>query len=80
MKDHVQAEERDLVHAKGFTKPVRNYKVLDRFAEMVEQGKAIREEREGLKVGVDLQKLGQADALKALESIISRLKQHKGEP
>src|SRR4029078_9055076 len=40
VKDHVRAEERDLVHAKGFTKPVRNYKILDRFDDMIEEGTA----------------------------------------
>jgi len=75
VKDHVRAEERDLVHAKGFTKPVRNYKVLDRFDDMIEQGTAIREEQDGLKVLVDLHKLRKADAVRALESIVSRLKE-----
>src|ERR671916_832878 len=30
VKDHVLAEEQDPVQAKGFARPVRNYKVLDR--------------------------------------------------
>ena len=75
LKDHVQVEERDLIHAKGLSKPVRNYRVIDRFDDMIGQGKAIREEKDGLRVLVDLQKLGKADAAKALETIVLRLKE-----
>ena len=75
VKDHVRADERDLLHAKGFTRPVRNYRVLDRFDDMIERGMAIREEQDGFKVVVDLHKLGKADAVRALESIVSRLKE-----
>jgi hypothetical protein len=42
---------------------------------MIEQGTAIREEQDGLKVLVDLHKLRKADAVRALESIVSRLKE-----
>lgn len=35
--------------AKGFSKPVRNYKVVERIDDMVGQGKVIREEQDGLK-------------------------------
>ena len=74
VKDNVLAEERDPIHAKGIAKPVRNYKVLSRLDDMVEQGRAIREEQDGLKVIVDLQKLDKERAVKALEDILSRLK------
>ena len=73
VKDHVLAEEQDPVQAKGFAKPVRNYKVLDRIDDMVEQGKVIREERDGVRVLLDLQKLGKVGAARVLESILSRL-------
>ena len=74
VKDHVVAEERKPVQAKGIAKPVRNYKVINCVVDLVEQGKAIREERDGLKVLVDLQKLDRHEAAKALESVLSRLK------
>ena len=74
VKDHVVAEERKPVQAKGIAKPVRNYKVINCVDDLVEQGKAIREERDGLKVLVDLQKLDRHEAAKALESVLSRLK------
>jgi adenylate cyclase len=73
VKDHVLAEEQAPVQAKGFARPVRNYKVLDRVDDMVEQGRVIREERDGARVLLDLRKLGKVGAAKLLESILSRL-------
>jgi adenylate cyclase len=74
VKDIVLAEERDPIHAKGIAKPVRNYKILERIDDMVGQGKVIREEQEGLRVLLDLQRLDRGTAIKALDNIISRLR------
>lgn len=74
VKDMVMAEERDPIRAKGIAKPVRNYKVLDRIDDMVVQGRAIREEQNGMKVLLDLHKLDKASAVKTLENILLRLK------
>ncbi|CAN7353047.1 PAS domain-containing protein [Phyllobacterium sp. LjRoot231] len=74
VKDRVLAEEREPIKAKGIAKPVRNYRVLQRIDDMVEDGKAIREEQDGLKILIDLQKLDKASAVKTLEGILSRLK------
>ena len=49
-KDIVLAAEREPIQAKGFARPVRNYKVLERIDDMVEHGKAIREEQDGLRI------------------------------
>ena len=49
VKDRVLAEEREPINAKGIAKPVRNYRVLERIDDMVQRGKAIREEQDGLK-------------------------------
>jgi PAS domain S-box-containing protein len=74
VKDKVLAEEREPIQAKGIAKPVRNYRVLGRIDDMVAQGQVMREEQDGLKVLVDLQKLNKDRAVKALEHILSRLK------
>jgi adenylate cyclase len=74
VKEMVLAEEREPIQAKGIAKPVRNYRVLDRIDDLVGQGKAIREEQDGMRVLLDLQKLDKASAVKALENILSRLK------
>src|SRR6476660_3559189 len=74
VKDHVMAEERSHIQAKGIAKPVRNYAVTAPIDELVAQGRTIHEEQTGLRVLVDFQKLDKAKAVKALESILSRLK------
>src|SRR6266487_3278803 len=74
VKDIVLAEERDPIQAKGFAKPVRNYKVLDQFDKLVGERRVIREEQDGLRVFVDLENLDKANAVQALESILSRLR------
>jgi PAS domain S-box-containing protein len=73
VKDTILAEEQDAIQAKGFAKPVRNYKVLDQFDKLVGQRTVIREEQDGLRVFLDLQKLDKANAVQALKNILSRL-------
>jgi len=60
VKDAVLAEEQDPIQAKGFAKPVRNYKVLDQFDMLIGQSRVIREEHDGLRVFLDLEKLDKA--------------------
>jgi adenylate cyclase len=74
VKDRVLAEEREPIRAKGIAKPVRNYRVLERVDDMIEKGKAIREEQAGLKILLDLHRLDKASAVRTLEGILSRLK------
>ncbi len=73
VKDMVLAEEQGPIQAKGFAKPVRNYKVLDQLDKLMDQRRVIREEQDGLRVFLDLQKLDKASAVQALQSILSRL-------
>jgi PAS domain S-box-containing protein len=74
IKDHVLAEERTPIQAKGIAKPVRNYTVIAPIKDLVAQGQAIHEEQDGLRLLVDLQKLDKEKAVKALESVLTRLK------
>ncbi len=71
VKDRILAEEQTAIQAKGFAKPVRNYKVLD-LVDRLGQGRVIREEKDGLRLFLDLQKLDRAAAVQALKSILSR--------
>ncbi len=73
VKDLVLAEEQGPIQAKGFAKPVRNYKVLDQLDKLIDQRRVIREEQDGLRVFLDLQKLDKASAVQALQSILLRL-------
>jgi PAS domain S-box-containing protein len=74
VKDSVLAEERDPIQAKGFSKLVRNYKVLDQADRLADQKRVIREEQDGLRLVLDLQKLDKAIAAQTLERILSRLR------
>jgi hypothetical protein len=51
---------------------VRNYAVIAPIEDLVAQGRA--EEQYGLRLLVDLQKLDKEKAVKALESVLTRLK------
>lgn len=74
VKERVLAEEGEPVRAKGIARPVRNYRVLDRVEDAIRDGRAIREEQNGLKLLVDLQKLDVPSAVKTLEGVLARLK------
>ena len=74
VKDSILTREQDPINAKGLAKPVRNYKVLDQFDKLTDQGKVIREEQDGMRVFLDLQRLDKASAAQVLETILARLR------
>jgi adenylate cyclase len=67
-------ETYSLVKVKGFAEPVRCYKVLGLYDDLAREGAVIREESDGFKVLLDLQKRERADVVAALEAILARLK------
>jgi hypothetical protein len=73
VKDMVVAEERDPIQAKGFAKPVRNYEVLDQLDRTQDRRRVIREDQDGMRIFLDLQKLDKAAAVRNLKSILSQL-------
>ena len=78
VKDHVRAEELEPIIAKGFTDPVRTYRVLGIHDDLAGEGHLIRHHEAGLKIDVDLDRLSQAGrtkAVQAIEGILARLKQ-----
>lgn len=74
VKDEVSAEEQTPIKVKGFAEPVRCYKVLGLNDHLAEVGAVIREEHEGFKFHLNLQKRDKAEAISMLEGILSRLK------
>ena len=74
VKDIVRAQEQKPVQVRGFAGAVRNYKILSLYDDLVEQGKVIREERDGVRILLDLETQDKAGALEALESVLSRLR------
>ena len=59
---------------KGFAEPVRCYKVLGLYEDLDAEGSVIREESDGFKVLLDLQKRDRAEAIAVLEAIVNKLK------
>jgi adenylate cyclase len=74
VKDIAPAEEQKPAHIRGFADPVRNYKILDLYDDLVEQGRIIREERDGVRILLNLEKQDKVGAVQALESVLSRLR------
>ncbi len=74
VKDEVAAEEHAPIKAKGFAQPIRCYKVVGLYDDLAKEGTVIREEADGFKVLLDLNKHGRAAAVEALEAIVARLK------
>ncbi len=74
VKDTVLAEEGDTLTVKGFAKPVRSYRVVGLYDDLAEQGSIIRKDEDGVRVLVDLRKGDKADAIRAIEDVLSQLK------
>ena len=74
VRDDVAVDEQTPIKVKGFAGPVRCYKVLGLYDDLAAEGSVIREESDGFKVLLDLQKQDRAAAVAALEAIVARLK------
>jgi class 3 adenylate cyclase len=75
VKDEVNAEEQEPIKVKGFAEPLRCYKVLGLYDDLVAKGSVIREEQDGFKLLLDLNKHDRAEAIAALQAIVDRLKE-----
>src|SRR6516164_4787876 len=74
IKDAILTEEQEAVCVKGFADPVRVYRVVGIYEELQTDGRIIREERDGVRLLVDLTKGDQAGAIAAVENVLARLK------
>jgi class 3 adenylate cyclase len=74
IKDTILTEEQDAVSMKGFVRPVRVYRVVGIYDELEQDGRIIREERDGFRLLVDLTKGDNAGTIAAMEKILARLK------
>jgi PAS domain S-box-containing protein len=74
VKGIVVAEEQTPIKVKGFARPVRNYKVVGAYDELVEQGRIYRKEKEGIRLEVNLDKQDKAAAIGIVEDFLSELK------
>jgi adenylate cyclase len=74
VKDVVATEEQAPIKVKGFAEPISCHKVLGLYDDLVREGKVIREEQEGFKFMLDLQKRDKREAITTLEEILARLR------
>lgn len=68
VKDEVAVEEQAPIKVKGFSEPIRCYKVLGLYDDLAKEGAVIREESEGFKLLLDFNKRDKAEAVQALET------------
>jgi len=74
VKDEVAAEEQKPFKVKGFAEPVHAYKVLGLYDDLADEGLVIREEQDGFRFLLDLQKHDKAAAIGKVEELLTRLK------
>jgi len=72
--DIVMAEEQPPLTVKGFDKPIHCYKIVGIYDDLIEEGKIIRKEQDGVKVVVDLTKREKSGAIRVLEEVLSQLR------
>ena len=74
VQDIVLTEEQPPITVKGFLRPINTYKIVGAYDELVETGKIVLQERDGLRVLVDLSKQDRSEAIKILEEVLVQLK------
>jgi adenylate cyclase len=73
VKDTIMAEEGDSMTIKGFTKPIRTYRVVGLYDDLVEQGRVIQEELDGVRITVNLKTGDKSAAIQAIRNVLSKL-------
>jgi class 3 adenylate cyclase/CheY-like chemotaxis protein len=73
VKDSVLAEEQPPLTVKGFDKPILSYKVAGDYDDLIEEGKVIREEQDGVKVMIDLTKQDKSSVIRTIREVLSQL-------
>jgi class 3 adenylate cyclase/PAS domain-containing protein len=74
VQDIVLTEEQPSMTVKGFVRPINTFKVAGTYDELVDEGRVVLRERDGLRVLVDLTKQDKMEAITVLEEVLSQLK------
>jgi adenylate cyclase len=74
VKEAVLTEEQRAISVKGFARPVRTHKIIGVYDDLVEQGRILRKEEDGLRILVDLANQDRAAAVRLVEELLSDLK------
>jgi adenylate cyclase len=72
--DIVLTEEQPPITVKGFVRPINTYKIVGAYDELVDSGKILMQESDGLRVLVDLSRQDKSEAIKILEGVLAQLK------
>jgi class 3 adenylate cyclase len=72
VSDAIEVEEQSPLHVKGVSGPIRTYKAIGKKTPSMTE--AIHEEREGLRVDVDLLKANKDEAISLLKATIERIR------
>jgi class 3 adenylate cyclase len=74
VKDIVAAEEQDALTVKGFAKPVRSFRVVGAYDELVGDGRLLRKEKDGVKLEVNWERQDRDAAIDTIEGFLSDLR------
>ena len=74
VQDIVMTEEQPPITVKGFLKPINTFKVVGSYDELVESGRVVLQERDGLRVLVDLSRQDKSEAIAILEEVLVQLR------
>jgi adenylate cyclase len=74
VQDVVLTEEQPPMTVKGFLRPVSSFKVVGTYDELVDTGRIVLQERDGLRVLVDLSKQDRFQAIAILEEVLFQLR------
>jgi CheY-like chemotaxis protein len=70
----LMTEEQPPITVKGFPKPISAYKLVGTYQDLVKDGRIVLEERDGLRLLVDLSKQDRSQAIKILQDVLTQLK------
>jgi hypothetical protein len=74
VQEIVLTEEQPPITVKGFLRPINTLKVVGTYNELIETGQIMLQERDGLRVLVDLSKQDKSEAIAILEEVLSQLR------
>jgi len=74
VQEIVLTEEQPPITVKGFLRPVSTYKVVGTYNELIQTGRVVLQERDGLRVLVDLSKQDRSQAIAILEEVLDQLR------
>jgi class 3 adenylate cyclase len=77
VKDWVGADEREPISVKGFARPIRTYQIRKVRAATDTEEQVLRHDVDGLALAIDRGKLSPDDAIRELETAITRLRESK---